>query len=284
MPEVIGLPWGQCIGVDGFDIGEGHQAQHLELGLRSCFFGKGANGFGVENVAAHSHRHFQVIADEPPYQIALFGIQFQPGKQAIGQLHTLHRMVAAAAGLPRVVHEYREEEEVEAIDLREQGRKAPFPGKLRLAQGVNIVDDQKGMLVDGVAMIGVANDQRVNAVELGNKQFQDAECVHGAQRVRGVRSEQDLAQTVPQEWTFGDVHIEHRESVGQAVFGILRQPVAVRRDQREDAKNSLRAGEQRGFGDIDAPVLHHEVGSRNREHVCAVAAGRKTAVPAASPP
>ena len=38
---------------------------------------------------------------------------------------------------------------------------------------------------------------------------------------------------------FRDVHIEYRESVREAIFRILRQPVAMRRDQGKDAKNTL---------------------------------------------
>jgi hypothetical protein len=59
------------------------------------------------------------------------------------------------------------------------------------------------------------------------------------------------------------VHIEHREGIGQAVFRILRQPVAMRRHQGKDAKDTLRAGQQRRVGDIDPAVLHHEVRAGN---------------------
>ena len=162
------------------------------------------------------------------------------------------------------MHEQRQEEEVEAVDLGQQGGKAPLPGKVRLAQGMHVIDHQEGVLVDGVAMIRVADDQGVDAVELGDEQLQDAQRMHGAQRVRGVGPEQNFAQTVPQEGSFGDVHIEHRERVGKAVFGVLRQPVAMRRNHGEDAENSFGAGEQRRFGDIDAAILDHEVGAWNR--------------------
>ena len=68
------------------------------------------------------HRHLQVIADQPPHLVAFFRVEFQSRQQAIGQLHTLHRVIAAAPRLPRVVHQHRQEEEVEPVDLRQQGR------------------------------------------------------------------------------------------------------------------------------------------------------------------
>ena len=64
---------------------------------------------------------------------------------------------------------------------------------MRLAERMNIVDGEEGMLVDGVAMIGIANYQGVDAVEFGDQQLQDAQGMHRAQSVSGVGPEQDLA-------------------------------------------------------------------------------------------
>jgi hypothetical protein len=172
-------------------------------------------------------------------------------------------MVAGAPSLARVMHKQGEEEEVEPVDLRQQGSKALFPRNVRLAQGMNIVDDQEGMLVDRVAMIRIANDQRVDAVELGNQQLQNAQGMHGAKRVRGVWPEQYLPQPIPQKGSLRYVHIEHRECVGQAILCILRQPVAMRSDQGKHPQNTLRTSQHSGFRNIDAPVLDHEVGAGN---------------------
>src|ERR1700735_1064659 len=100
-----------------------------------------------------------MIADEPPHLIAFFGIELKPRQQAVGQFYTLHRVIAGAASLARVVHEDGEEEKVQTVDLPQQRGKTAFPSQVWLAQSMNIVDHQEGMLVDGVAMIGVANYQ-----------------------------------------------------------------------------------------------------------------------------
>ena len=57
------------------------------------------------------------------------------------------------------------------------------------------------------------------------KNLENAERVHGAQRVRGPRAQQHLAQAVPQKWAFGHLHSEHGERVGNAVFGSVAEAV-----------------------------------------------------------
>ena len=126
---------------------------------------------------------------------------------------------------------------------RQQRGEALLPVVSRLAQGVHVVDDQEGVLIDGVAMIGVADDQRINAVEFGNDKLKHAERVHGAQGVCGVGADQDFAQAVPKKWTFGHLHGKHRQSFGDVVFGTLTQLVAVGGDKSEDAQNTVGVGD-----------------------------------------
>ena len=75
----------------------------------------------------------------------------------------------------------------------------------RLAKAVHIVDGQERVLVNGVAVIAIANDERIDAVEFRDQHLQHAQRVHRAQRVCGVRSEQHFAQGIPQIRAFGDV-------------------------------------------------------------------------------
>ena len=210
--------------------------------MRSDLVSKGADGFGIEDVASQRLRHFEMVADEPPHLIAFFQIEFQASEQTICQLHALYGVVAGAAGLSGVMHQQCEEEQIETVDFFKQSGKASFPGGLRLAEGVHIVDDEEGMFVDGITVVGVADDQRVDAMEFGNEQLENAQGMHGTQRVRSVRSQQNLAQAVPQKRTFWYVHVEHRQGIGQAVFRMLGQAIAMRRDQSEHAQDSLGPG------------------------------------------
>jgi hypothetical protein len=107
------------------------------------------------------------------------------------------------------------------------------------AQGVDVVDGEEGVFVDGVAVVAVANDQRVDAVELGDEHLQNAEGVHGAQGVGGVGAEQDFAEVVPEIGALGDVDGEDGERVGDAVFSGLGEGVAVVGDEGEDAQHAV---------------------------------------------
>ncbi len=168
---------------------------------------------------------------------------------------------AAAPAFAGVVQQQRKQEEIEPIDLRQQLRQALFVVVRRLAQAVHVVDGQEGVFIDRVAVIAVANDQRIDAVELGDQHLQHAERVHGAQRVRGVGSEQHFAQRVPQIRPFGDVNGERGQRIGDAVFGGLRERVAMRGHQREDAQDRGGVAELRAGKDVDAALVEDEVGA-----------------------
>src|SRR5580693_8264546 len=96
-----------------------------------------------------------------------------------------------------------------------------------LAQAMYVVDGEEGVLVDGVSVIAIADDQGIDAVELGDQHFENAEGMHGAEGVCGVGSEQDFAESIPEIGAFGDVDCECWKGVGDAVFGGLRERVAM---------------------------------------------------------
>src|SRR5579884_2390371 len=128
-----------------------------------------------------------MIANQPTYGFALFRLKVQAGKKALTQFHALRAVVARAARFSRIVHQDGEQKQVEAVNLRKQRGEALFPVVRRLPQRVNIVYDEKCVLIHRIAMVRVADDQSVNAVEFRNDQLQQAQRVHRAQRVRGMR-------------------------------------------------------------------------------------------------
>ena len=195
LPEILGLPRSKRFGIDGLDVRVGHQRQHFQQRWDCRFFRQKARTFSASKISRRrALRHFQVSADEPQDRFALLGIEIEARQEAVGEFDALARMFAAAAAFAGIVQQQREQEEIEAVDFGQQLREALFAVMRGLAQAVHVVDGEEGVLVDGVAVVAVANDQRIDAVELGDQHLQDAERVHGAQRVRGVRAEQDFAQ------------------------------------------------------------------------------------------
>jgi len=137
-----------------------------------------------------------------------------------------------------------------------------------LAEVVDVVDGEEGVFVDGVAVVAVPDDERVDAVELGEEHFEDAEGVHGAEGVGGVGSEEDFAEVVPEVGAFWDVDGEDGESVCDAVFSGLGEGVAVVADGGEDAQEAIGVAELRGGVDVDAALgglkVEGEVCARDR--------------------
>ena len=52
LPEILGLPGGESVGIDGLDIGEGHQREHFKNLGAADLFGEAAHVFQIEDVAA----------------------------------------------------------------------------------------------------------------------------------------------------------------------------------------------------------------------------------------
>ena len=237
------------------------QREHLEQHGAADFVGEAAHVFDVEDVAAHGVRHFQMQADELEDGFALFGVEIEASQEAVGQFDALAGVLAGAAALAGVVQQQGQQEEVEAIDFGQQLREALFVVVRGLAQAVHVVDGEEGVLIDGVAVVAVADDEGVDAVELRDEHLQNAERVHGAQCMCRVGAEQDFAQGVPEIRAFGNVDGESGQRVGDAVFGGLRERVAVRGHQREDAQDGGGVAELRAGKNVDAALVEDEVGA-----------------------
>ena len=261
LPEVFGLPGSKGFGVDGLDVSVGEQGKHLEHLRTADFFSEGADVFRVEDVAAQSVGHFDVKANELEDGIAFFGVEVQAGEEGVGQFDAGGDVVVGAPGLAGVVEQQSEEEEVEAIDFRQKLGEALIVFMGGLTQAVDIVDDEEGMFIDCVAVITVADDQGVDAVKLGDEHLQNAEGVHGAEGVSGVRPEQDSAQRVPQIRAFRNVDGERGQGVGDAVFSGLRERVAVRGHESEDAQDGAGVIELRSGSDVEAALVEEEGGA-----------------------
>ncbi len=169
------------------------QREHLEQLRVADLLGEAAHVFEVEDVAAHGVGHFQMQPDELEDGLALFGVEVEAGEESC---RPARRSAPVCSPVRRrlagVVQQQGEQEQVEAVDFRQQLRQALLVLVRRLAEAVHVVDGEEGVLVDGVAVVAVADDQGVDAVELGDQHLENAEGVHGAQGVRGVRARAGL--------------------------------------------------------------------------------------------
>ncbi len=95
----------------------------------------------------------------------------------------------------------------------------------------------------------------------GDEHLENAEGVHGAEGVRGMRAEEDFAECVPEIRPLGDVDGEGGQGVGDAVFCGLGERVAVGGHEREDAQDGGGVRELRAGKDVDAALVEDEVGA-----------------------
>src|SRR5215469_7109027 len=79
-----------------------------------------------------------------------------------------------------------------------------------------------------------------------------------------IRTQQHLAQAVPEKRTFRHLYGKHRETLGDAVFGILAQLVAVHGDAAEDAKDRITIDVRRRFIQVEAAMFKKKIRAGNR--------------------
>ena len=120
---------------------------------------------------------------------------------------------------------------------------------LRRFEAVEGVDEHQGVLVDGVAVVGVADDEGIDAVELGEDEFEDADGMHGAKRVTGVRADEDLAKAAPERGAFFKVGREQWDGLRHALFAAAIEAAAGAATSRRRAAGRYRdraRGRRRG--------------------------------------
>ena len=72
--------------------------------------------------------HLQVIADDAAHDLALFGIEVEAGEEAFRELDALAAQWSPVRrALPVSCMQQREEEEIEAVDFRQQRGETLFP-------------------------------------------------------------------------------------------------------------------------------------------------------------
>src|SRR6516162_7794245 len=104
-----------------------------------------------------------------------------------GKLQTVVHVIGASKSFADIVQQQREKEQVWALQLRQQLCIGFQPLDFLILEPMQDLDGEKAVLVDRVAMVQVAEYERINCLELGNGQRQQLERVHGAQSISGVR-------------------------------------------------------------------------------------------------
>ena len=88
----------------------------------------------------------------------------------------------------------------------------------RVSQAVQRVDEDKGVFVDGVAMVTVTDDKGVDAMELWQEEFKDAPGVHAAQSEAGGGAAENALEVPPKGFALFHVRGEDGQGGFDAFF------------------------------------------------------------------
>ena len=118
------------------------------------------------------------------------------------------------------------------------------------------------MLVDGVAVIGIADDECVDAMELGHDKFEDAKRVHGAESASREWPGKDGSQVAPQDWTIFQVGGEPRQGIFKVDFGFAGESGIGISDRGEGGQCGVGIvlGRIAGAGEGDAASAEFDAG------------------------
>ncbi len=108
---------------------------------------------------------------------------------------------------------------------------------------MQVFNGLQGVFVHREAMRNIAHGQRVNALQLRQKQRQQVKGVHGAQRVRRVRLRQDFLQKFPKVASAREAARPARPRLLQLMLGRRAELETALRDQAEGAKEKIRIGQ-----------------------------------------
>ena len=160
--------------------------------------------------------------------------------------------------LPDVVKEQSRDEQVDVIGFGGQiAERVLFPA----AQFEHGFDGDEGVLVDRIAMVEIADDQRFNFAQLRENGFERVRLMHGAQGLRGMGEAQDFAERSPDGLLRADPALEGGHVPLHAFLGIGRERQAVPADEFEQAQQESGVGfEAERRAEKHLPVQHGEIG------------------------
>ena len=266
-PQVLRLPRRQRVRMHRLNVRVGEQRQHAQRLQRLHLPRERPHRIQIENISPQRGAHLQMVADQPQHQLALVRIQHQPPGHVLRHLRALQRVVVAASSLPRIVQQRRQEHQLRVLHIAQYAAKpsrphAHLPG-LRLLQPVQSIDHNQGVLIHRVAVVRIADHQRVNPVELRQQQLQNPQRVHHAQRLARKEPQQDLLHVPPQRRPLLQMRRQQRQGLRDPLLAPAFQPAPAPRHRRKQLQHHVRV-----LGRISRPLgrfIQHRSPARHAE-------------------
>ena len=132
------------------------------------------------------------------------------------------------------------------------------PFQVVVFEPVQHLDREEAVFIHGVAMVEIAQHQRVDGLELRNGKRQQIERMHHAQRVSSMWLHQQLAQVLPQARILRHCVGECAMRVLEPALGFEAQRDPVPGDKSEQSQHDNWIARADGLLQIDPPVHDRE--------------------------
>jgi hypothetical protein len=163
-------------------------------------------------------------------------IEFETGESAFGESGAGLDVVVGLGAFADVVKKESEVKKIGLFEFVEEFGVALIPFGLRLAEEMEIFDGDEGVLVDGVAMGVVADDESIDGFEFGKQDGEKAKGVEGAERVCGMRREENFLEDHPEMDAAGSLGGDGGQSLLDLMFGDGAEAKAVAGHETKGAK------------------------------------------------
>src|SRR6202030_868813 len=198
LPEVFRLPSGESLWTNRFHVGVRKQADHFEAVRSANRFRELGNRAGIVDVRAKGRAHVEVMFDQKQHRLLVGGRQIQAFETRFRDRQAGRDRIVYGDSLSGIVEQDCKIEQLGLLEFMEDRRVPLVPFGLGLAEGMQIFDNLKGVLIDSEAMQRVAHGERINAFKLRQEYREQMQGVHGSESVRGVRIRQYFLEKTPE--------------------------------------------------------------------------------------
>ena len=262
LPQLLGAPGGHDFGVDGADVGPGEQGEALEAFHGFDAAGHVADGGGIENIARlQDGGKLQVGGDEKQHHVAAGARDPNARHGLAGQAQGTVHVAFVGRALAGIVKQKGEQQQAGLFHFVEQAGEGSLAGRRGAAQVPQVLHGHQGVLVDGVAVEEIADDQAVDLPQLGKDGGQQAGIVHGAHGHGRLRQRQNAFHQRPERLRIGEELAQAGAAGRELAFGLERRADAVAGGEFEEAERELGIGVQLlGGAEVSALAVDAEVG------------------------
>ncbi len=206
----------------GRDVGVGEESEHAKKLVRADPLREAADRFRIKDVAPKGGRHIEVAFDKTQDEAAFVDTEFEAGADGGSQFAARRGVIGRDAAFAGVMQKCGQKEQVGVGKLPQDAAEADpplrCPGRRLGGERVQHVDEDEGVFVNGVAVVGVADDEGVDAVELGEDELEHTQGMELPKSVAGVGADQDGAQPGPQARALFERAGEEGDGGGDAFF------------------------------------------------------------------